>query len=56
MGNGVDNRSARAIVLGVVIPLAVAGATFAVFPGWPAVVVGVVAIIVMALSAARFAA
>lgn len=51
-----ENQNARTIGLGVVLPLAVAGGALALFPGWPAVVVGVLAIIVMALTAARLAA
>lgn len=55
MEDPTDDRNARSIALGVVVPLAVAGAALAVFPGWPAVAVGAVAIAIMALTAAHLA-
>lgn len=51
-----DNRNARAIGLGIVFPLALAGGVFALSPGWPAVIVGAPAIVAMALTAGRLAA
>lgn len=51
-----DNQNARLIGLGVVFPLALAGGVFALFPGWPAVIVGFLAVVVMAFAAARLAA
>jgi type III secretory pathway component EscV len=50
------DRDARIVVLGIALPVLLVGAALALVPGWPVVVVGALAIVVMALTAARLAA